>query len=156
MFLFGGTGPSVSPITAASSANTQRNNNQLSLLPNAANTSLQSNSDAQVLFQGIQNLNIQNMQQLELNLNQISNALRDRNDLNIDILNRVVGVALSALSRPRFESAPQIIENQENINQRNDNNNNLVNLMYQEPQVEYQDNNHVIFVGFFSFAQINV
>lgn len=124
------------------------NNNALAQNNNVHNTNRNGT------FLDFQNID---MQQLEVNLNQLTNSLRDRNSLNIDILNRVVGVALSALSsRPRQLEVQQNVENQENVNQRNDdNNNNLVNLLFQEPQVEYQDNNNQEFNETFERMEIN-
>lgn len=124
------------------------NNNALAQNNNVDNT----NNNG--TFLDIQNID---MQQLEVNLNQLTNSLRDRNSFNIDILNRVVGVALSALSsRPRRLEAQQNVENRENVNQRNDdNNNNLVNLLFQEPQVEYQDNSNQEFNETFERMEIN-
>jgi hypothetical protein len=45
------------------------------------------------------------LHQLEINLNQINNALRDRNSLNFNILNQALGIALAALARPRIEAS---------------------------------------------------
>lgn len=83
------------------------------------------------------------LHQLELNLNQINNALRDRNSLNFNVLNHALAVALAALARPRLEN------HNANQNIQNNNANHAINrpqiryhpennLMIQEPQDEFQ------------------
>ena len=137
--------------------------------PSASN----SNTNNQVVSSVVNNQNeslIQNIRmiepalhQLEVNLNQINDALRDRENLDFNVLNHVVGAALAALARPRLENAT----NADSANTETDRdivNNQIVNpndetinqdllrvhtariqsLMIQEPQQEYQENNQVI------------
>lgn len=124
MFLFGGTGPS------ADGNHSNTNNHQLALITNSTNQN----------DNFIQNIRIIEpaLHQLELNLNQINNALRDRNSLNFNVLNNALAVALAALARPRLENTinnqlnnpinrPQIRYHPERVE----------NLMIQEPQEEF-------------------
>jgi hypothetical protein len=81
------------------------------------------------------------LHQLELNLNQINNALRDRNSLNFNVLNHALAVALAALARPRndqHQHALAVDNNQINRPQiRYHPERAQDNLMIQEPQDEF-------------------
>lgn len=99
------------------------------------------------------------LHQLEINLNQINDALRDRNNLDFNILNDVVGAALAALARPRLEALTNTDSNDtadDHIVQVAvvDDNNieqdllrvhtaRIQSLMIQEPQLEFQGDNQV-------------
>ena len=105
-------------------------NTQLALIAN------QTQNDA-----FIQNIRIIEpaLHQLEINLNHINNALRDRNNLNFNILNHALGVALAALASPRFESNLENTINEQPDEQVRLNTVRIQDLMIQEPQDEFAD-----------------
>jgi hypothetical protein len=77
------------------------------------------------------------LHQLELNLNQINNALRDRNSLNFNVLNHALAVALAALARPRNENNQNLFEPNINRPQIRYHPERVENLIVQEPQEEF-------------------
>ena len=83
------------------------------------------------------------LQQLEINLNQINMALRgDGDNFNMNILNHVVGLAISTLARPIPDNGQNVIDNaadQLNSDQVRLNTARLENIMIRAPQEEYQD-----------------
>lgn len=136
MFLFCGTGPT----NPASIPNNNTENTFLANEPNLLTTTNVNNQEIQNIYELEPFL-----QQLETNMNQINMALRmDTNNFNMNILNHVVGLAISTLARP-------VPENEQNIDEPNQdetidltdqirlNTARLQNLIIPEPQEEFQD-----------------